>query len=236
MSASPDVAPRIVIAGPAEFPRAAALRIAAALEDPLSRSLSASLAVPGGPQIQRVYPALAELSLPWDRVDFYFADERGVPSVHPASSYFPAADLLFSRPRIGLENVARIEAERSDLEAVAREYEERLPERIDVLVLELGLEGQIAGLFPRSAALAERERRVLAVEAPHKPRRRITIGPLVIEEAREIIVLATGRERAELVRRVLSERGGADELPARLASRGTWVLDSSAAALARAAC
>jgi 6-phosphogluconolactonase len=231
-----DGGPEVVVAGAADFPRTAALRIAAALEAALARESTASLAFPGGPQVKLVYPALAELALPWERVDFFFADERGVPSVHPASSYFPAADVLFSRPRIGLENVARIEAERPDLEAVAAEYEARLPERLDVLVLELGLDGHVAGLFPRSAALAERERRVLAVEAPQKPRRRITLGPRVIGEARDLVVLATGRDRAELVRRALDEPGAVEELPARLALRGTWVIDSAAAALARAAC
>lgn len=73
---------------------------------------------------------------------------------------------------------------------------------------------------------------MLAVEAPQKPRRRITILRSVIEQAGDVVVLATGRDRAELVRRCLEERGNADELPARLALRGTWVLDTAAAALA----
>jgi 6-phosphogluconolactonase len=227
--------PEIVVASAAEFPRVAALRIAAALSRALEATPSASLALPGGPQVRLVYPALAELQLDWERVDFLFADERGVPANHPASSYFPAADVLLSRPRIGLDNVARIEAERPDLASVAEEYESLLPERIDVLVLELGLDGHVAGLFPGSPALDELERRVVAVEAPQKPRRRVTLAPRAIREARDLVVLATGRERAEIVRRALEDPGPDGELPARLALRGTWVLDTAAsAALARA--
>jgi len=227
----PRMAPDIVIVEPADFPRTVALRIAAAIEVAVREHGNASLALPGGPQIKLVYGALAELQLPWHHVDFFFTDERGVPSNHPASSYFPAADVLFSAPRIGLENVYRIEAERADHAAVAEEYETRLPARLDLVVLEVGLDGHVAGLFPRSAALTERERRAVPVEAPQKPRRRITLTPAAIESARELVVLATGRDRAAVVRGALREIGDASELPARLALRGTWLLDRAAAAL-----
>src|SRR5262245_32888669 len=124
-----EPAPEIVIASVADFPRTAALRIARSLASALAGRNPVSIALPGGPLIKSVYPALAELQLDWSAVDFFFADERGVPSDHPASSYFPAADELFGAPRIGLENVYRIEGERTDQDQVAREYEARLPER-----------------------------------------------------------------------------------------------------------
>jgi 6-phosphogluconolactonase len=223
------MAPEIVVVDGAGFARAVALRIARELERALGARGTASLALPAGPQIRGCYEAIAELALPWSEVDFFFADERCVPSEHPASAFGPAAHLLFSKPRIGLDNVYRIEGERPDHEAVAREYETRLPERLDVLVLELGLDGHVAGLFPGSSALAERERRVAVVEAPQKPRQRITLTARELEAAREPIVLATGRDRAVIVRRALREAGPVEELPARLALRGTWILDRAAA-------
>jgi 6-phosphogluconolactonase len=223
------MAPELVVVDPADFGRTVALRIARVLEDAVRERGTASLALPGGPQVKLCYASLAELQLPWSRVDFYFADERGVPTRHPAAAYFPAEDELFRSPRIGTDNVYRIEAERADHARVAEEYEARLPQRFDLLVLEVGLEGQVAGLFPGSPALSERERRVVAVEAPSRPRRRITITPREIESARALIVLATGRERAPLVARALRERGDASELPARLAAHGVWIVDRAAA-------
>ena len=221
----------LVIVDTAQFARTAALRIATVIERSVRERGACELALPGGPQIAHVYRALRELQLPWSEVEFYFTDEKGVPSVHPSTSWFPAADLLFASPRIGFDAAHRIEAERPDHSAVAEEYEAQLPAALDLAVLEVGLDGHVAGLFPGSHWLAERERRVVAIETEHKPRRRITLTPRALDEARELIVLAFGRDRAAVVRRALREPGDARELPARLALRGTWVLDRAAAAL-----
>ena len=226
----------VLIVDGAAVARTLALQVAARLESALRERGTASLALPAGPQIRLCYQALSELSLPWGEVDFFFTDERCVSSGHPASAYGPAARVLFAQPRIGLDNVYRSEGERPDHDAVAREYEARLPERVDVAVLELGLDGHVAGLFPDSPALDERERRVLAIEAPQKPRFRITLTARELERTRSLVVLATGRDRAEILHRVLQETGRASELTARIALRGTWILDrASASALPPAA-
>lgn len=219
----------VLIVDGAQVARTLALHLATRLEAALRERGTASLALPAGPQLRLCYEAIAELSLSWGEVDFFFADERCVPSGHPASAYGPAARILFSKPRIGLDNVYRIEGERPDHDQVAREYETRLPERLDVALLELGLDGHIAGLFPDSPALTERVRRVLAIEAPQKPRHRITLTAHELDRARDLIVLATGRDRAGILRRVLHDSGPTDELPARLALRGTWIIDRAAA-------
>lgn len=219
----------VLIVDGAEVARTLALQVASRLEAALRERGTASLALPAGPQIRLCYQAISELSLPWGEVDFFFTDERCVSSGHPASAYGPAARVLFAQPRIGLDNVYRIEGERPDRAEVAREYEARLPERLDVALLELGLDGHIAGLFPDSPALTERGRRVLVIEAPQKPRYRITLSAHELERTRSLVVLATGRDRAEIVRRVLQDPGPASELPARLALRGTWIVDRPAA-------
>ena len=55
------------------------------------------------------------------------------------------------------------------------------------------------------------------------------ITPLVIEAAREVVVLVTGDEKAALVARILEGPPDPFELPAQFARRGTWVLDRAAA-------
>lgn len=223
--------PEIVVVELAAFARTAALRIARSIESAVRERGSCALALPGGPQTHLVYERLRELQLPWGEVDFFFAEERCVPPDHPASAWGIAADLLFSVPRIGPDGAHRIEAERPERARIAADYDAILPERLDLAILELGLDGHVAGLFPHSPALDERERRVLAVETPQKPRHRITLGPRALEEARDVVVLALGRDRAAIARKALREPGDFHDLPARLALRGTWILDRTAAAL-----
>ncbi|MFM7299145.1 MAG: 6-phosphogluconolactonase [Planctomycetota bacterium] len=221
--------PEMVLVGPGQLGRTVALRIAARLQAAVKERGVATLALSGGPQTPWVYRDLRELALPWEQIEFWFADERCVPERHPASNWYAAADLLFSDIRIRAEGAYRIEAERPDHDEVAREYEERLPERFDVTLLELGLDGHIAGLFPGSSALFERERRVIAVETAAKPHHRITVTPRVLEDSDELLVLATGRDRAAAVRAAL-DPGSTALLPARCALRGTWFVDAGSRA------
>lgn len=219
--------PELVVVSPAQWGRVVALRIAQQVSAAVKERGGCSLALSGGPQSPWVYRELRELRLPWRDVDFYFTDECCVPPVHPASNWFSAADLLFSDVRIGSEGAQRIEAERPERDEVANEYESRLPERLDVALLELGLDGHVAGLFPGSPALRERERRVVVVETASKPRHRITLTPPALEAARALFVLATGRDRAQAVRAALAQTPAASELPASCALRGTWFVDTA---------
>jgi 6-phosphogluconolactonase len=57
----------------------------------------------------------------------------------------------------------------------------------------------------------------------------MTITPLVIEAARDVVVLAAGADKAGIVGRVLDGPFDPFTLPAQLALGGTWVLDREAA-------
>jgi 6-phosphogluconolactonase len=217
--------------------------VAAAVAARMARSIQAAvaerdwcfLALPGGPFVRPIYKELAHLQLPWSEVEFYFTDERCVPPAHPASNYGEAIDQFLKNPRIGLHQFHRIEAERPDRELVAERYAEEVPEELDVVLVELGQDGHIGGLYPNSPALEERERIAVPIEAPTKPHWRIALTPIAIRAAREHFVVATGREKAPIVERVL--RGPPDEKrwPAQLARDGTWFLDAAAASMLGAA-
>ncbi|HVS19329.1 MAG TPA: 6-phosphogluconolactonase, partial [Planctomycetota bacterium] len=164
----------VVVDGPAALARTVALRIARVIEAAVGERDWCWLALPGGSFVGPIYDELKMLALPWSEVEFYFTDERCVPPHHPASCYGEAADRLFSNPRIGAHQVHRIEAELPDHEAAAERYAEELPDAFDLVLLEMGFDGHVAGLFPGSPALDETERAAVPVEAPQKPRRRIT--------------------------------------------------------------
>jgi 6-phosphogluconolactonase len=167
----------------------------------------------------------------WSEVEVYFGDERAVPPDHADSNYRMVHEALLSRVPVPPGQVHRMEAERDDREAAALEYERLLPPRLDVLFLGMGHDGHTASLFPGSAALDERQRRVVAVIGPKPPAGRLTITPPVIAAARSVAVLAIGDDKAATVARALEGPPDPQAVPVQLARRGVWFLDHAAATL-----
>ena len=221
----------IVVSGPAELAR----RAAAWLELEVSRAIaergSCALGLAGGRTPGPVYGELAAgSSIDWSKVSVFFGDERAVPPDHPDSNYLMVHLALLSRVPIPAGNVHRMEAERADREAAAREYERTLPARLDVLLLGMGPDGHTASLFPGSAALDERHRLVVPVLGTKPPAERLTITPPVIEAARKVAVIATGEDKALMVARAIEGPPAPKAVPVQLARRGCWFLDPAAAA------
>jgi 6-phosphogluconolactonase len=218
---------------PAVYPDAAAARIAAAIMDTIQRHGRCTIALTGGATPRPVYERLAASPLvervAWDRVTIYFGDERCVPPDHEQSNYRMAHDALLAQVPIRSAAVHRMEGERSDRDAAARDYERLLPVALDVLLLGMGADGHTASLFPHSAALDERTRRVVAVHQPATPPPRLTITPPVIDAADTVIVLVTGADKAITLARALEGVYVPHELPIQLARRATWVIDHDAA-------
>lgn len=189
-----------------------------------------ALALAGGSTPRETYRRLSTTHAGrLSSVDFYFGDERCVPPDDPESNFRMAREALFERCGIPDERIHRIAAERADRERAAAEYERLLPDRLDLLLLGIGEDGHIASLFPGSWSLGERARRVVVVESPKPPRRRITITPPVVEAARRVLVLACGASKARAVARALRGEEDPSVVPARLARRGTWIVDRAAA-------
>jgi 6-phosphogluconolactonase len=230
---------RLIVEDGSRLAEAAAEWIAAAAAADIRARGGFSLALAGGATPRPVYERLARDDLAgrveWDRVAIFFGDERSVPPSDRASNYRMAAAALLDRVPIPKSRIHRMEAERADLEAAARDYERSLPEHLDLLLLGMGADGHTASLFPGSPALEERARRVVPVTVTVPPRLRLTITPAVIAAARRVAVLVAGAEKAATVVRVLEGPPRPRELPAQLALKGLWFLDHDAAArLARA--
>lgn len=188
-----------------------------------------SIALSGGSTPGPVYEALgATAALPWSQLNVFFADERAVPPDDPESNFRLARDTLLVRAPLSGDRVHRMPVDRTDLEVAADEYADRLPARLDLVVLGVGADGHTASLFPHDKALEEQHRRVVPVVGPQPPHHRLTVTPPVLEEARQLVVLATGRTKAETVQRALYGDYDPRACPAQLARRGVWILDESA--------
>jgi 6-phosphogluconolactonase len=152
--------------------------------------------------------------------------------------------LLFLPLAIDPARIDRMKGEAADLDAAAREYEERLRvltasptpvwPTIDVVLLGLGDDGHIASLFPQSPALEDSTKAVAVTLSPKGIRFRLTLTLGVINRATVVLFLVTGSGKAPIVRAVLEPRSTAERsLPAALVrphpGRVIWMLDRSAA-------
>lgn len=212
-----------------ELARAAAEAIHRALSAAITAHGHATIALAGGTTPRATYAALARLPLDWAKVEIFFGDERAVPASHADSNYKMACIELVDRLPAAPAAVHRMEADLPDRAAAARAYAALLPDVLDVIVLGVGPDGHTASLFPGSAALVTSER-VAAVVGPKPPPERLTVTPPVIAAARDVIVLAAGADKAEVVARAVEGPLDVGRTPAQIARHGTWFVDTTAAA------
>lgn len=201
------------------------------------------VAVSGGSTPAEAYRYVAALRLPWDKIEWFWVDERAVPPDHARSNYAAARrDLGLDRPEIPGHLVHRMEAEASDLNAAADRYERVLrlsfgvasAVAFDVISLGVGDDGHTASLFPGMGAVAIADR--LVVPIAEQPARgleaRLTLTAPVLCEARLVVVLARGEGKRAVVEAARGA-GSEDEIPSRLLQRAKgrviWVLDKEAA-------
>jgi 6-phosphogluconolactonase len=200
--------------------------LAEALRQVLAGGGRCSFALSGGKTTGPIYRTLAGMKLPWDRVDFYFADERCVPPDHPESNYLLAEQTILHPLGVKPEQVRRMQGEREDRDAAARDYEALLPPVLDVVLLGMGEDGHTASLFPGSSAVEERERRVLAIAgSPKPPPWRLTLTLPVLLSARKVLYVVAGAGKRDAVKRVFA----GEDLPAGRVTNAVWILDRTAA-------
>jgi 6-phosphogluconolactonase len=199
-----------------------------------------AVSLSGGSTPRRLYERLADEPLPWERVHWFWGDERFVPPDHPDSNYRMAREALLARAPVPAANIHAIPTERISPEEAASGYEAMLKrfygaetlarERplFDAMLLGIGEDGHTASLFPGHAALDEERRWVLAVRGAKKEAR-ITLTSPALEASRETAFLVTGAGKRDAVRRA---QAGDRALPAgRLRPAGNvhWFIDRAAA-------
>lgn len=206
------------------------------------------LALSGGSTPKALYRRLASVpyadQLDWRRVHLWWSDERAVPSDHPDSNYKLAYDALIAQVAIPPEHVHRVQTELGATIAAER-YESEIRLAIpamsdaalpsfDLILLGMGDDGHTASLFPRTPALAERERlvRFQVIPQANVPER-ITFTAPLINAADVVFFLVSGAGKAETLRRVLLGEYRPEVLPAQLIApaRGKlfWMVDAAAA-------
>jgi 6-phosphogluconolactonase len=213
-----------------EAAREAARRLANAARD------GGHIALAGGSTPRRAYELAATLEPDWSRVDVWLGDERCVPPDDERSNLRLVRESLVA----ALERQPSLRAVPTALapERAAAEYARALDGVVlDLALLGLGADGHTASLFPSARSLDEADARAVAVPAGLPPWvDRVTMTIATLSDAREILFLVVGADKADAARRAFAEPPSRTT-PASLvrSSRGrtTVVLDSDAAARLR---
>ncbi|HEY2068830.1 MAG TPA: 6-phosphogluconolactonase [Rhizomicrobium sp.] len=193
------------------------------------------LALSGGSTPRLLYQLLAKETLPWDRLELFWGDERFVPHDDPDSNYKMAYDAWLSHADAPAARVHPIPTDTTP-EDCAERYERTLraiadrrgPAFFNVVLLGLGADGHTASLIPGQPVLEERAHWVAPVmKGRDEPRISLTYPAL--ESSQAVVFLVTGAAKRDAVARV---RDGDMHLPAaRLSPKGEtlWFLDRAAA-------
>jgi 6-phosphogluconolactonase len=203
-----------------------------------------SIALSGGSTPRELHRRLASPPLvsqiDWSRVHVFFGDERCVPPDNAESNYRMASATLLRHVPVPESQVHRMRGELPPEDAAA-EYEQELRAYfgneapcLDLILLGMGDNGHTASLFPGLKAVHEQQRWVVAEYVAEVGMWRITLTPVVLNLAREVLFLVAGSAKAAMLRQVLEGSFAPDERPAQIVrpSPGEviWLVDAAAAA------
>ena len=233
----------------AEVAMASARLFASRVEHAVNQRGVARIAISGGSTPQATFKLLADPAqpflntIPWDKIQLFWVDERCVAPDNPESNYGVCRDLLLSKVPLPEKNVFRMEGELDPEEAAAR-YESTLRNvmklegaespAFDLVALGMGPDGHTASLFPHTEAINEIGRLVVANHVPQKDTWRITLTWPVIIQAAEVVFEIEGASKTDVLAEVLTGPRDPERLPSQLirpsSGKLLFLLDQAAAA------
>ena len=196
------------------------------------------VALSGGSTPKALYEHLLKARIDWSRVCFYFSDERNVPPDDEQSNFRLANEHLFRPLSIDPERVFRWNMDAGGPDEVAKDYSSRIrmaflkdidpaepgtngdpaaiqnEVRFDLVLLGMGADGHTASLFPGAMALQFTGELAVATWVPQLNQWRYTFTLTTINNARNVMFLVSGEEKASVLRAVLNGYEKPELLPA----------------------
>lgn len=198
------------------------------------------IALSGGNTPRPVYAEFGRIGcdLPWNQIHFTFGDERCVPPNDKESNFRMVQEALFDPFEVPERSILRMRGEVHPPLA-AQEYEDALAlvatqrgETIyqhDLMLLGMGDDGHTASLFPGTAAIDEKERRVVANFVPKLETFRLTMTYPLLNQSRHVLFLVQAEKSPKILERVLA---GDQTYPAArvapVSGRLTWMIGERA--------
>jgi 6-phosphogluconolactonase len=200
--------------------------IAAAGGEAVAARGSFSLAMSGGKTPWAMLAMLSEEeAMPWEQTALFQVDER---VAAPGSEERNLTHLVLGLAMQNQSALRPMPVTQRDLDAAAREYEDSLPERLDLVHLGLGPDGHTASLVPGDAVLEVGDRRVALTAGEYQGHRRMTLTYPALDGADRIVWLVTGPSKQDALAKLMA---GDRSVPAGRVENGamTVIADEAAA-------
>jgi 6-phosphogluconolactonase len=185
-----------------------------------------TLALSGGKTPLGLYKLLGKRSyrnkINWKKVCVFWADERFVSAGNHENNFKAFCKVFGCRDKIPRQNLHNIETNLKTHLLSAKLYEAELKKffgrektpRFDLIILGVGFDGHTASLFPYNKALYEKRRLVVAVNAPkQRIKKRITLTIPVLNNAKNILFLVSGRRKKSILRKLESLKNPTPKYP-----------------------
>ena len=198
-----------------------------------------TLAMAGGSTPKPLYEALANEALPWDKIHFFWGDERYVPPDHPDSNEGMARRTWLDKVAIPPGNIHPMPTDEADPAIAAQRYEQELQTffqlspgqfpSLDVILLGIGDDAHTASLFPYTNALKVRDKLVAVGNKNGHPR--ITLTVPTLNQAQCVLFLVAGANKQGALKQIFAKQADEMTYPARLIHPQEelwWLLDSAA--------
>lgn len=198
----------------------------------------------GGAVLAAVWESPERSSVDWDRIRFWWGDERWLPKGDPERNETQARDALLDHLGIDEAHIHAFAAsdEGLQLDDAAQAYAADLAAnaapgavlpRFDITFLGVGPDGHIASLFPDRGGIREKELTVIAVRnSPKPPPERLSLTLPVINSSDRVWLVLAGADKASALGLALAG-ASQNEVPAAGASgvrRTDYHVDSEATA------
>ena len=204
-----------------------------------------TIALSGGSTPSKLFSLLATAAyskaINWKQTFVFWGDERCVPADDERNNSYIAKQLLLNNVAVPAENIFTVPVKMPP-EKGAYHYEQTLKiffknqqPAFDLILLGMGDNGHTASLFPHTPILNETKALVKAVYIKELNMYRISFTALMINFAKNILFLVTGKQKAGMLHTVLEGKINTEKYPAQLikASKGShlyWFTDKAAAA------
>ncbi|MGR3857256.1 6-phosphogluconolactonase [Chryseobacterium indologenes] len=172
------------------------------------------VALSGGSSPKAIFKLLAtpeyKEKIEWNKVYFFWVDERWVPLNDDKSNFRMTDEALLSKVPVDQSHIFPMYAEVITPEDYAKAYEQQIRTVLgdegvfDFILLGMGDDGHTASLFPGEDVLNEKEKWVSAYYLKPQEMFRITLTAPIINNAENILVIAFGESKKHALNEVLN--------------------------------
>ncbi|WP_277115125.1 6-phosphogluconolactonase [Chryseobacterium sp.] len=172
------------------------------------------VALSGGSSPKAIFKLLAtpeyKEHIEWNKVYFFWVDERWVPLNDDKSNFRMTEETLLSQVPIDQNHIFPMYAEGITPEDYAKAYEQQIRTILgddgvfDFILLGMGDDGHTASLFPGEEVLNEKEKWVSAYYLKSQEMFRITLTAPIINNAGNILAIAFGESKKHALNEVLN--------------------------------